>query len=60
MPLKCYLDSGVRHYFKACDGIDDEPHYRGPVWNLLCAMWTASNIPNAFDGLNTIEKKGKG
>lgn len=55
MPLNCYLDSGIRHYFKACAGITDEPHYRGAIWNLLCAMWTAENIEGAFDNLEIIE-----
>lgn len=55
MPLTCYLDSGMRHYFKARTGIDDEPHYRGPVWNLLCAIWTAENITGAFDDLAIME-----
>ena len=55
MPLTCYLDSGMRHYFKARTGIDDEPHYRGPIWNLLCAIWTAENIHNSFDDLAIME-----
>ena len=55
MPLTCYLDSGMRHYFKARTGIQDEPHYRGPIWNLLCAIWTAENIEGAFDDLAIME-----
>lgn len=34
----------------------DEPHYRGPVWNLLCAMWTATNKPEFMKDLVVIEK----
>ena len=45
MPVNRYLDSGVRHYLKTLRGDIDEPHYRGFVWNLLCAMWTAEHIP---------------
>ena len=45
MPVDRYLDSGVRHYLKTLRGDIDEPHYRGFVWNLLCAMWTADNLP---------------
>lgn len=45
MPVNRYIDSGVRHYLKTLRGDIDEPHYRGFVWNLLCAMWTAYNIP---------------
>ena len=45
MPVNRYIDSGVRHYLKTLRGDIDEPHYRGFVWNLLCAMWTAENHP---------------
>lgn len=55
MPLKCYIDSGLRHYLKTLRGDDDEPHYRGFVWNMLCALWTIDNVPNALDELITIE-----
>lgn len=55
MPLKCYIDSGTRHYLKTLRGDDDEPHYRGFVWNLLCALWTIDNVPGALDDLITIE-----
>lgn len=52
MPVSVYLDSGYRHFCKARSDIQDEPHYRGPIWNLLCAMWTAEHIP---DSLNELE-----
>lgn len=55
MPLKCYIDSGVRHYLKTLRGDDDEPHYRGFVWNILGALWTINNIENPFDGFEIIE-----
>lgn len=55
MPLECYLDSGMRHYCKAREGIKDEPHYRGPIWNLLGAMWTVSHVENALDDLEIME-----
>ena len=45
MPVNRYIDSGVRHYLKTLRGDIDEPHYRGFVWNLLCAMWTADHHP---------------
>ena len=71
MPVKVYIDSGTRHFCKARvanaakrKGIDceyfDEPHYRGPVWNLLCAMWTATNKPEMLKDLVVIEKSKKG
>ncbi len=56
MPLKCYIDSGTRHYLKTLRGDDDEPHYRGFVWNMLGALWTIDNIDNPFDGLEVISK----
>ena len=56
MPLKCYIDSGTRHYLKTLRGDDDEPHYRGFVWNMLCACWTIDNVPGALDELVHIEK----
>ena len=45
MPVNRYIDSGLRHYLKTIRGDVDEPHYRGFIWNLLCAMWTAENFP---------------
>lgn len=55
MPLSCYIDSGLRHYLKTLRGDDDEPHYRGFVWNMLCAMWTLKNVPNATDGFKKVD-----
>ena len=67
MPVKVYIDSGMRHFYKArvanaakragrdCEFFD-EPHYRGPVWNLLCAMWTAANKPEMLKNLVVVEK----
>lgn len=51
MPLEVLIDSGLRHYCKAMGDIemDQEPHHRGFVWNMLCLMWTAENIPDAID-----------
>lgn len=56
MPVNRYLDSGVRHYLKTLRGDIDEPHYRGFVWNMLCAMWTADNLPE----MNFKEEPQKG
>lgn len=55
MPLKCYIDSGTRHYLKTLRGDADEPHYRGFLWNMLGAMWTVANVENAFDGFEVRE-----
>jgi hypothetical protein len=40
MPVKRYLDSGIRHYLKWLRGDEDEPHDRAFVWNMVCAIWT--------------------
>ena len=40
MPVKRYIDSGVRHYLKWLRGDEDEPHDRAFVWNMVCAIWT--------------------
>ena len=45
IPVRCYIDSGVRHYLKFLRGDRDEPHHRAFCWNLLCAAWTCKNKP---------------
>ena len=45
IPVKCFLDSGVRHYLKYAEGEEDEPHDRAAVWNIVCAIWTCENKP---------------
>lgn len=55
MPLKAYIDSGMRHYLKTIRGDADEPHYRGFIWNILCAMWTVNNVEDAINNLIKIE-----
>ena len=70
MPVKWCIDSGCRHFFKAravdwakrnnqTSEYDDEPHHRGPVWNLLCAMWLATNKPETLNDLVVIERREK-
>lgn len=39
IPVKCYIDSAVRHYLKWLRGDKDEPHDRAFVWNLMCCIW---------------------
>jgi hypothetical protein len=58
MPCPRYVDSGVRHYLKTLRGDIDEVHYRGFVWNMLCAAWTAVNKPE-FNVKDEPEKHGK-
>lgn len=68
MPVKWCIDSGCRHFLKARavdwakrnnqkSEYDDEPHHRGPVWNLLCAMWLATNKPETLNDLVVIERR---
>ena len=45
IPVKCYIDSAIRHYLKYSRGDKDEPHDRAFVWNILCCMWTCKNKP---------------
>lgn len=49
IPLHCYIDSALRHYFKFRRGDTDEPHDRAVCWNLLCAIWTHENKPDLID-----------
>lgn len=49
IPLHCYIDSALRHYFKYRRGDKDEPHDRAFVWNLICAIWTHKHKPNMVD-----------
>ena len=49
IPVRCYIDSGMRHYLKFLRGDDDEPHDRAFAWNIMCAMWTCINKPELND-----------
>ena len=39
IPIKCYIDSAVRHYLKYRRLDSDEPHDRAFLWNLMCCIW---------------------
>ena len=54
IPVRCYIDSGIRHYLKWSRGDNDEPHDRAFVWNMMCAIWTCLNKPE----LNEYTKDG--
>lgn len=56
IPVKCYLDSTIRHYLKYCRGDKDEPHDRAICWNLLCAIWTCKHKPELNDYIPTEDK----
>lgn len=45
IPVRCYIDSAVRHYLKFLRGDKDEPHDRAFCWNLMCAAWTCKHKP---------------
>ena len=45
IPINCYIDSALRHYFKYMAGMVDEPHDRVCLWNIVCAIWTCENYP---------------
>ena len=45
IPVKNYVDSALRHFFKFLRGDTDEPHDRAFCWNLICAAWTCKHKP---------------
>ena len=47
IPVHCYIDSAIRHYFKWRRGDKDEPHDRAFVWNLMCCIWEVDYSPRA-------------
>ena len=47
LPVNCYINSTLRHYFKWLRGDKDEPHDRAFVWNLLCCIWEVDFSPRA-------------
>ena len=56
-PVRCYIDSAVRHYLKWFRGDQDEPHDRAFCWNILCAIWTCEHIPELNDYRKEDEEK---
>lgn len=60
IPVRCYIDSALRHYLKFLRGDTDEPHDRAFVWNVLCCMWTCKHKPELNEYKYKHEmKKGK-
>lgn len=49
IPVRCYIDSAVRHYLKFLRGDMDEPHDRAFCWNILCCIWTCKHMPELND-----------
>lgn len=56
IPVRCYIDSAVRHYLKFRRGDTNEPHDRAFVWNIVCAIWTCEHMPE----LNEYAREDKG
>lgn len=54
IPVRCFIDSAVRHYLKHRRGDKDEPHDRAFYWNILCAIWTCQSKPELNDYNNTV------
>lgn len=52
LPVKSFINSGIRHYLKVLRGDTDEPHDRAFCWNILCAIWTCKHHP----GLNEYKR----
>lgn len=49
IPIHCYIDSAVRHYFKWMRGDEDERHDRAFMWNIMCAICTMGHKPDMND-----------
>lgn len=49
IPVKCYIDSAIRHYMKWLRSDQDEPHDRAFCWNVMCAIWTCIHMPELND-----------
>lgn len=55
IPVHCYIDSALRHYFKHRRGDIDERHDLAFLWNILCCTWTCHHMPE----LNEYVKRGR-
>lgn len=49
IPVKCYIDSAVRHYLKWLRGDVDEMHDRAFCWNIICCIWTYEHLEKEGD-----------
>lgn len=58
IPVRCYIDSGVRHYLKFIRGDKDEPHDRAFCWNILGAIWTCIHKPELCEYPVKMEVEG--
>lgn len=56
LPVKCYINSAIRHYLKWLRGDQDEHHDRAFCWNIICAIWTCKHKPELDDYRKDDEK----
>ena len=60
LPVKCYINSAVRHYLKWLRGDNDENHHLAFCWNLMCCLWTCKHKPELNEyGLKTCQVCGE-
>ena len=58
IPVKCYIDSAVRHLLKFIRGDDDEPHDRAFCWNIMCCIWTCIHKPELNEYRKGVDNNG--
>lgn len=49
IPLKSFIDSGLRHLTQWIYGDTDEPHHISAIWNFVMAIWTIENHPDEME-----------
>ena len=59
IPVRCYIDSAIRHYLKWSRGDNDEPHDRAFCWNILCCIWTCMHKPELNDYAPSVPNENK-
>ena len=45
LPVRCYINSAIRHFLKWLRGDKDENHSSAFCWNMICAVWTCIHKP---------------
>ena len=58
IPVKCYIDSAVRHLLKFIREDDDEPHGRAFCWNIMCGIWTCIHKSELNDYRTGVDNNG--
>ena len=59
MPIKRFVDSALRHLFKAMEGQVDEDHFVAAIWNLMAIVEYQERIRNyyRFNGTRFIDPR---